>query len=91
MTRRGNTLMRFEMLPWVAGDAGGGAEIQKKLRGEAEGEDRLPEIKNGGGVGCSVYFERIAGVERRSQWSALRRGESAIVRGGVSGFRRWKK
>jgi len=60
-------------------------EIQKKLRQQWQGEDRLPEIKTVAGLDAAFVLSGSQALKRRPQWSALREANRAI--GGVVVFR----
>ena len=68
----------------MAGDAGGGTGNPEEAAREAGGRGPVAGNQDGGGVGCSVYFERIAGVEAKIAMERAARGESGDWwRGGV--------
>jgi deoxyribonuclease V len=60
-------------------------EIQEKLRGKSEGEDRLPETRTVAGLDAAFVLTGSQALKKRSRWNALRDANRAI--GGVIVFR----
>ena len=76
--------MRFEKLHRWDVTPTEAREIQEKLRGQWEGEDRLPEIRTVAGLDAAFVLTGSQALKRRSRWNALREANRAI--GGVVVF-----
>ena len=76
--------MRFEKLHRWDVTPTEAREIQEKLRGQWEGEDRLPEIRTVAGLDAAFVLTGSQALKRRSRWNAPREANRAI--GGVVVF-----